>query len=346
MSRVGTAGRTAAIPAFAAAGADPEAELHALRGAAGLVDRSPLARLRIEGSARAAYLHRITAQSLRGLAPGSGARAALLERTGKIIDVASVHAFPDHLLWIAAAGRGETATTGLRRTIFRDDVRVEDVSARTALFLWTGPFATSGLASLLASGRAPETPFGWEPLAGGGFGGAIRLVPAAPAAFLVLVDSSAAETTAGALLAAVPAARPAGEEAFAAWRVLHGVPEGEREIDDDANPLELGLDDALDLRKGCFMGQEAIAKMITHHAVRRRLVGLRLATSEPPAAGATLRAGDDEVGRVTTAVRRSGGAAIALALVRAEQAAPGTRLLIPELGSAEVVKLPFPEEAQ
>jgi len=248
----------------------------------------------VSGAARAAYLHRVTAQSLAGLAPGSGARAALLERTGKIIDVASVHAFPDHLLWIAAAGRGEAAAAALRRTIFRDDVRVEEASSRTALFLWTGPRAAAGLAGLLASGKAPVVPLAWEPLAETQAGGVVKLLPVEPPAYLVVVEAAGAAAIAEALVAAVPGGRVAGDAAFDAWRVLHGVPEGEREIDAEANPLELGLDDAIDMRKGCFTGQEAIAKMITHHAVRRRLVGVRLAGLDLPSRGAQLWRGAEE----------------------------------------------------
>jgi len=336
--------RAPLIPAFAAAGADPSAELAALRHAAGLVDRSALSRLRVEGSVRAAYLHRITAQSFACLGPGAGARAALLERTGKIIDVATVLSFPDHLLWISAAGRGGAATVALRRTIFRDDVRVVEETERTALLLWTGPLAAAGLAGLLASGGAPVEPLAWKPLQGGRVGGAVRLALAEPAAFLVLAEAASAAGLAGALVAAVPGAMAVGDDAFAAWRVLHGVPEGECEIDAEANPLELGLEDSMDLRKGCFTGQEAIAKMITHHAVRRRLVGLRLAGHELPPRRAPLRSGADEVGRVTTGARlAASGGGIALALVRTESSAVGTRLKVADGGEAEVVALPFAE---
>jgi folate-binding protein YgfZ len=289
-----------------------------------------------------AYLHRVTAQSIAGLAAGSGIRAALLERTGKIIDVATVLAFPGHLLWIAAAGRGEAAAGSLRRTIFRDDVRVEEASAGSALFLWTGPRAGEGLAGLLASGRAPDLPLTWEPLEEGHVGGVVRMVPAEPPAFLVLVEAASSAAVAAALVASVPGGRAAGGAAFDGWRILHGVPEGEREIDAEANPLELGLDDALDLRKGCFTGQEAIAKMITHHAVRRRLVGVRLAGAELPVSGTRLWLDADEVGRVTTAVRLAGREGmVGLALVRSEGAPLGTRLRVGEAGEAEVVALPF-----
>jgi folate-binding protein YgfZ len=337
-------GPAAPIPAFAAAGADPAAELEALRRAAGLVDRRVLSPLRVSGSSRAAYLHRVAAQSLADLAPGAGGRAALLERTGKIIDIATVHAFPDHLLWISAAGRGAVAAAALRRTIFRDDVRVETETPRTALFLWSGPLAEAGLAGILASGRAPVVPLAWESLGGAPAGGAVRLVPAEPAAFLVLVEAASAAAIAEALVGSVPGGRVAGDDAFAAWRVLHGVPEGEFEIDAEANPLELGLDDAVDMCKGCFTGQEAIAKMITHHAVRRRLVGLRLVGQDLPPRKAALRLGTEEVGRVTTAVRvAEGERAIALALVRTESTTPGTRLEVAGGSDAEVVPLPFEE---
>ena len=111
--------------------ADPTVEMEAATLAAGLVDRSYLGRLRLGGRQRAAYLHRVSAHAVKDLTPPAGTRAAVLERTGKIVDVLTLHAFPDHLLALTSAARRGVARAWLKKVIFREDVQVQDVTAET-----------------------------------------------------------------------------------------------------------------------------------------------------------------------------------------------------------------------
>ena len=107
--------------------------------------------------------------------------------------------------------------------------------------------------------------------------------------------------------------------------------------------MELGLHDAYSLSKGCYTGQEVLAKMVTHRSVKRRLVGLELAGRGALRPGDSLRAAGDAAGRATTVTPLPGGKrTVALALVRAEHAAPGTVLHHGDGGEARVVSLPFP----
>lgn len=328
---------TGATPRPADAGEDLAA---GLRGAA-LVDVSDRSRIRVAGEERLEYLHRVTAQAFRDLAPPCGARAALLERTGKIVDVFTAHAFPDHVLLLGSPANRERAVSWLGRYIFRSRVQVEDRTAATGQLLLTGP-RSEEIAAALTGGAAVRL-HGWTPIPGTASG---LLIRSDAGGWLLLGErdemtalrARALEAGAGHGL------RTVGGETWTVLRILHGLPDGGAELDERSNPLEVGLEDAVSLTKGCFTGQEAIAKMVTYGSVKRRLAGLRLPPGEPPAAGASLRSGGEAVGRVTSATAIPGGdAPIALALVSRSGVRPGDRVQVEDrAGDAEVVDLPFP----
>jgi glycine cleavage system aminomethyltransferase T len=108
---------------------------------------------------------------------------------------------------------------------------------------------------------------------------------------------------------------------------------------------EAGLEDAVSYEKGCYIGQEVVARIKFRGHVNRHLVGLRLEGPNPPPPGTPLIAGDREVGHVTSAAQSPQlDAVIALAYLRREVASPGNRVTLREDGAdreAEVVPLPF-----
>ena len=323
---------------------DPAAELQAARCSAGLVDRSWLGRLRLTGGARTGYLHRITAQATKDLAPPLGVQASVLERTGKLIDLLTVHAFDDHLLVLTSAGRHDEADTWLRKFIFRDDVQVEDRSAATGQLLLIGPQAGEVAGRIAGADLGSLEAQAWVALPGGG-GTLIRGAAFAGDSFLLIGEADAMpDLWRSALQAGEPQGlRPVGEAAFQAARILAGVPEGSREIDEESNPLELGLEDSLDMLKGCFTGQEAIAKMITHEAVKRRLMGLDLPAETLPSRGDPVHAGGERIGRITSVAPLPGGSgAVGLALIRKEHAESGNVVEL-GVGTATLRPLPFPD---
>jgi len=133
-------------------------------------------------------------------------------------------------------------------------------------------------------------------------------------------------------------------------RIEAGWPRVGHEITGDEFPQELGLDEAVDYEKGCYLGQETVARIHYRGQVNRLLRGLRL--SEPMAPGATLHAGDREVGRITSAAESPRLGPIALGFVRRQEAeAAGTENESPleargedgATATARVTPLPFPD---
>jgi folate-binding protein YgfZ len=138
-----------------------------------------------------------------------------------------------------------------------------------------------------------------------------------------------------------PPPRVCGEEAFHALRIEAGTPFFGVDFDEDSFPQEVGRDrEAIRFTKGCYLGQETVARIDALGHVNQKLVGVRFFGSEVPAAGTELSLGGKKVGRVTSAtVSPQLQAPLALALVRREANAAGTRLESP-VGECEAVALP------
>jgi folate-binding protein YgfZ len=134
-------------------------------------------------------------------------------------------------------------------------------------------------------------------------------------------------------------ATPVSEAAVEILRVERGRPRYGAELDDSTIPQEAGLNErAVSFTKGCYVGQETVARLFYRGKPNRHLRGLRL--SEPVPAGAELRLGERVVGHVASVVVSPAYGPIALALVRRE-AAVGDGVAVEGGASAEVVELPF-----
>ena len=174
-----------------------------------------------------------------------------------------------------------------------------------------------------------------------------------PAWDLLLGDNSAAPVVWETLTAA--GFVPIGQNAWDALLVSKGIPRYGRELGDDFNPLEAGLIGAIDFAKGCYIGQEVIARLDTYQKVQKQLALLRFpaqaqetAGAEPTAAiqvveGAELTNGSRKVGQITSlAAQPDTGEMLALAYIRTAHAKLGIQLTLaaPHQGNAEIICLP------
>jgi len=154
----------------------------------------------------------------------------------------------------------------------------------------------------------------------------------------VLCDASDTETLTGAL--ARRGARPVSDEVAECLRVEHGRPRYGIDLDDSVIPQEADLNArAVSFTKGCYVGQETVARLFYRGKPNRQLRGLRLSVPAPP--GAEITFGDRVVGRLGSVAQSPSMGAIALALVRRE-APPGSHVAVGADGiKAVVVELPF-----
>ena len=138
--------------------------------------------------------------------------------------------------------------------------------------------------------------------------------------------------------------RPAGDLAMESRRVLLGLPVHPNELNDDHNPLEAGLRDAVSFDKGCYVGQEVVARLNTYDKVSRSLIGLELpADGGLPAPGTEIVVEGSTEGRVTSVVWPSGWPhPVALAYLKRRSSRPTVDLrLAAGIVRATVVDLPF-----
>jgi folate-binding protein YgfZ len=138
-----------------------------------------------------------------------------------------------------------------------------------------------------------------------------------------------------------------GEEAYNVFRVEQGLPIAPNELNDEYNPLETGLDDIIDFKKGCYIGQEVIARLQTYNKVQKKLVGLKF--SEPLEFNnghIVLEDNGEEVGRLTSyTISHKLKAPIGLAYIRNSHLTPGTQISLKfsdnKIVKSEVHPLPF-----
>jgi len=196
---------------------------------------------------------------------------------------------------LTGADAEDTVIEWLDRYNFGEDCEFASTTSSSAQITISGPDAASLGFPLPDAGRSIEALIG---------GVAVEIVaisgPSLPS-YEVLIEENEQTANVWDALASAGAV-PTGEDAFEVLRVERGLSARSREITDEANPLEAGLEPYVNFSKGCYMGQEVIARLDTYDKLQRRLVGLISETGARLSADSTLKAGDREVGHVTSAV--------------------------------------------
>lgn len=323
---------------------DPAGEYTAARTTTGLLDWSAWGRLILAGRDRAAFLHRLSTNVVEGLLPGQGVATVLTSPTARVIERLIVYAKPEHLLAVTAPQNPARVAKYLRGYIFwQDEVSVQDATAETGMLTLVGPRAAEVVrraTGLAVTGLARHHHL--SGVIGGGEALMARGDPIAGDAYHVIIP---AELLASAWDALVQAgARPVGLEAWEVLRVEAGMPAYGRELSERVTPLDVGLLSDISFNKGCYTGQEVIARMYNYEKMPRGLYGLRLAQPLPLDATPTVEADGKPIGEVTSAVVSPSLGPIALAILRRAQASVGAEvnvLINGQAVAAQVVSLPF-----
>ena len=315
-------------------------EDHALRSGAGLFDASAREVVRLTGPDRVSFLQGMVTQDVEGLPAGSVAEAALLTPKGAMVADTRVVKRSEDLLLLTEPGYGPVVLSTLERYLISEDAELADASASFGQLSVVGPEA-EGLAAR-ALGLGPPAGAALRPFdADGTSAWALPQGLLLPGVDL-LVPVGALGTVFDRLLQA--GATPVGFAALEVLRVERGTPRFGADMDEKTIPLEANLQRAIHYQKGCYIGQEVIARATFRGHVNRHLVGLRFgAGSALPVPRTELFVGDRRVGWVTSAVHSSRLGAIGLGYAHRDVAQPGNELaLAGGSGSARVEALPFP----
>lgn len=311
----------------------------ALTGAA-LAEEHSAGRILMRGRDRAALLHRLSTNDILRLRPGQGARTVLTTPIGRIIDLLAVHALSDTLLVATSPGQGGPVWAHLKQNIFfQDQVTLEAVGRTYGQLALYGPAAADLIERVLglAVRDLPPHHACTAEREGGAVIVAARPPIGGPSYTIYLPTAQAGPTQAALAEAGAAALDPATLDLL---RIEQGYGAFGRELSQEYIPLETGLHDAVSFTKGCYVGQEIIARMESRGRLAKQLRGLRL--SAPLDAPARLEVGGKEAGDLTSAASSPRLGPIALAYVRTAHADPGTVVGI--AGSSvtgEVAELPF-----
>ncbi len=320
---------------------DADSEYATVREAAGLVDRSERGHLLVTGPDRARFLHGMLSNTVEGLETGAGNYATMTTPRGQTLSDVWVYHRAEGFLLETEPGLQVKLMASLDKYLIADDVRITDVTGVESTFGVHGPGSRALIERVLGAvstdladchtvvrnlGREVVSVTARSYLGEAGYDLRIR---ADHALRLWNVLTSAG-------------ARPVGTRAMEALRIESGIPRYGVDLDERVVPLEAGLHHAVDFAKGCFIGQETIAKMHNLGKPRRYLVGLHLEADTVPPAETPLRDGEKQIGWTTSGVRSPAlGRVVSLASVRRGYERPGLSLSVDGGGRAEVVELPF-----
>ncbi len=316
------------------------AQYEALTRGAGLIELAEWSVVELTGKDRVQLVHAFTTSDVKKLPEGRCGEAFVTSPQGKTLGHVLVLPMAERLLLVTTPGQAAKLIAHLDRYIIGEDVNLRDATPLTTLWLAAGAQVGESLAQAMA-GALPADPLSHATLLLGDVPVLVARVDwLAVPTFLLVAPRESAGAVNEKLLAAGMTLCDA--RAFNVVRLEAGWPLYGQDITDDNLPQEIGRDaQAISFTKGCYLGQETIARIDAVGHVNRHLVGVRFAGNEIPPAGTPLLAADKEVGRVTSAVwspRLS--VPLALALIKRSQAKPGQELTS-SAGAATVAALPL-----
>lgn len=327
---------------------DPVEEYHAVREKVGLIDLSFRSQLRMTGEDRVGFLQGMVSNDVKALKPGAGCLATLLTEQGRIVADLRVYALEGCFLLDVDARIKNKVMETLSRFIIADDVEMEDLHGTQVTVAVQGPLASQTLAAVAATVSLAEEFQHCETAIGGVPVSVIRVSDTgeegyeivAPCAQVELVWRTLLEVGAGMGL------QPIGLTALNILRIEAGIPWYGVDMDEGRIVLEVGFEQAISFKKGCYLGQEVVERATARGHVNRKLSGLIVLDKDSPAQGDKVFHDGQEVGWVTSvAYSPRLGRPIALGYIRREHSAQGTQLRIDRQGTpmiAEISTLPFP----
>jgi aminomethyltransferase len=263
-----------------------------------MVDRSALGMLKITGETRLDLLHRMSTQDLNGLASGEGAATILTTEIGRIIDRLILYVSSDTVYALTSEDNADNIARYLMRYVFfQDDFHLQDISEDTAVF---GIYGSKARENLIEAGF-PELDLPLHHWRQAEISGATvylhRTDPIAGQGYFVMCHEADKDAISQHLLAVGFAFATEGD--FEILRIESGLKRFGHELTQEYIPLEADLWNDVSFSKGCYIGQEIIARMESRGRLAKRLV--KLYPAEPVEPGSEIMADGKKVGSVTSA---------------------------------------------
>ena len=300
----------------------PTEEYWAIRNHAGLSDISHLGLLQVTGRDKLSFLNGLLTNEVSKLASGKGVHSALLNTKARVLADLYIYARDDDLLVDTGDASGVKVKEILDRFIITEDVQVKDVGTQLVHLTLQGPEATMQANAVM--GGLNIRPLEHKMI---GPTTIINRDRTGQTGYDMIIPNEEAEAVwQGFLLKGVT---PVGQDALEILRLEAGYPRYGIDVDENIIVLEAGYKDAISFTKGCYMGQEVVARATHIGRVNRNLAQFQSATEHPPLPRSKLSAGGKEAGYVTSsAFSPSLKAVVGLGYVQRDFAKEGTELEI------------------
>ncbi|NDJ24262.1 folate-binding protein [Nostoc sp. B(2019)] len=314
------------------------AAIQAARVGVAVCDRSHWGRIKVAGDDRLNFLHNQSTNNFQILKPGQGCDTVFVTSTARTIDLATAYVREDAVILLVSPNRRQFLMEWLDKYIFfTDKVELSDITEYTNTFSLIGPGSDAvmeklGIGELIGQPYASHQVYTIPPAEG------VRIAVgsglAAPGYTFTFPYTDKA-TVWNKLLEA--GAVEMSDRAWDALRILEGRPSPDSELTDDYNPLEVGLWQTISFNKGCYIGQETIARLNTYKGVKQHLWGIRL--SAPAEVGSAIAVGDEKVGKLTSYTETADGY-FGLGYIRTKAGGVGLKVQVGET-EGEIVATPF-----
>ncbi|NWF90757.1 MAG: hypothetical protein HXY50_15025 [Ignavibacteriaceae bacterium] len=254
-----------------------EGEINSLNNGVGMRDISHLGVIELRGTDVLDFLHRISTNSIKQIVKGEVVKTIFTTEKGRVIDTASILNLDDYQLLICSQEHHEKMMIWLRKYVISDDVKLSNINGKYTLLEVLGPQADSFMTLIsgnIVNNIPPNT---------------VKIINTEGIIFFlmkhfdhngqliywILADPLYAQKL---IRYMIENRGPfdfslVGESAYSLFRIEHGIPMAPYEINDSHNPHELGLMKLVSNNKGCYIGQEVIARLETYDKVQNHLCG-------------------------------------------------------------------------
>jgi len=320
-----------------------DAEERVARTRAGMIDLSDRAKIALTGSERVPFLDGLVTPDLKVLTPGTSAYALLLNEKSRVLGDLRVYVFPDSLVLDIEAAQKDSVLRILEKARVSDDVEFHDMGMAGHIEV-LGPNADTRIAAVLGVEVRGLSRDSFLTVTSGRLSTyAGRVQSTGTISYTIWSPNSSLydewETFSRAGVS------PIGRDALELLRIETGIPRFGSEMDENTLALEVAPESALSFTKGCYVGQEIVARGTYVGQVRRKLLGLRVDGDLAPVHGDRVSNDGREVGFVTSAAwSPSLGRVVALAILRLDAVSPQATLFIDRGGwalRARLSPLPF-----
>jgi tRNA-modifying protein YgfZ len=293
--------------------------------------------MKITGEDRVRYLHNQSTNDFEKLLPGQGCDTVFVTPTARTLDLATAYVTEEAIIVLVSPHRREQLLIWLDKFIFPfDKVKLTDISLESSVFSLIGEQSSSLLAQL-SGDKIPQTELGKHQMIN------IADIPVrvavgsglATPGYTLILESDSAVTVWSKLVESGAVAL--GDRLWESLRIQQGRPKSDFELTEDYNPLEVGLWQTISFEKGCYIGQETIARLNTYNGVKQKLWGIKLDKPVSPLTPITIKA--QKVGMLTSYTETATGG-YGLGYIRTKAGGEGLQV---QVGDAvgEIIAVPF-----